>query len=255
MAFKLPDLPFAQDALEPHMSADTLGFHHGKHHASYVKKLNKAIEGTRYAQMALEEIIHAAADESGKQDLFNNAAQHWNHSFFWNCLTAKGGGRPDGELGRRIEADFGGYDKFASAFKDAATGQFGSGWAWLVVDGGKLKVTATPNAVPPLVRGQEALLTCDVWEHAYYLDYQNRRADFVDVYLGHLVDWSFAAKRFANQGEGGRVAAHRYQKAQHKFAQSGKAEEGGRAARQAIEGDEAEELERARRKTAARGGK
>lgn len=204
MAFKLPDLPFDRDALAPHMSAETLDLHHGKHHASYVAKLNEAIDGTRYAEMTLDEIVQAAAAETGDQSVFNNAAQHWNHGFFWNCLGADGGGTPSGELGRRIDADFGGYDSFARAFKDAATGQFGSGWAWLVLDGDTLKVTATANALSPLAHGQHALLTCDVWEHAYYLDYQNRRAEYVDVYLENLVNWSFAAKRFAGQSEGGR---------------------------------------------------
>jgi Fe-Mn family superoxide dismutase len=197
MPFKLPDLPFAYDALAPHMSKETLQFHHDKHHKAYVDKLNAAIEGTRYADMTLDDIIRASAKTPQDVGVFNNAAQHWNHTFFWNCLTPKGGGKPEGELAARIEADFGGYDDFAKAFKAAATGQFGSGWAWLVLDGDDLKVTATPNAELPLMHGQEALLTCDVWEHAYYLDYQNRRPDFVDTVLQKLVNWRYVAERLA----------------------------------------------------------
>jgi Fe-Mn family superoxide dismutase len=200
MAFKLPDLPFAYDALAPHMSKDTLQFHHDKHHKTYVDKLNAAIDGTRYADMALEDIIQASFENPQDRGIFNNAAQHWNHAFFWNCLSPSGG-EPGGELAERIEADFGGYDAFAKAFKEAAVGQFGSGWAWLVLDGDTLKVTATPNAELPLVHDQHALLTCDVWEHAYYLDYQNRRPDFVDAVLQDIVNWDFVAERLAQAGE------------------------------------------------------
>jgi len=201
MAFKLPELPFAYDALAPHMSKKTLEFHHDKHHKGYVDKLNAAVDGTRYAGMALEEIIRETAKNSKERGIFNNAAQHWNHAFFWNCLSPGGGGKPEGALAERIKADFGSYDDFAKAFKQAATGQFGSGWAWLVLDGGALKVTATPNAETPMIHGQHALLTCDVWEHAYYLDYQNRRPDFVETVLKELVNWKFVAERLDEQGE------------------------------------------------------
>jgi len=201
MAFKLPELPFAYDALAPHMSKKTLEFHHDKHHKGYVDKLNAAVDGTRYAGMALEEIIRETAKNSKERGIFNNAAQHWNHAFFWNCLSPDGGGKPQGALADRIKADFGSYDEFAKSFKQAATGQFGSGWAWLVLDGGALKVTATPNAETPMIHGQHALLSCDVWEHAYYLDYQNRRPDFVETVLKELVNWKFVAERLDEQGE------------------------------------------------------
>ena len=221
MTFKLPDLPFSQDSLAPHMSAKTLAFHHGKHHKAYVDKLNAAIEGTAFSKIKNKKIIHKTTKKKKKKGLFNNAAQHWNHSFFWSCLTPDGGGKPEGELARQIDSDFGSFDKFKKAFKDAATGQFGSGWAWLVVDGGKLKVTATANAELPLLVGQNALLTCDVWEHAYYLDYQNRRPDFVEAFLSDMVNWSFASERFARQGEGNSTAARRFQEAQESFAATG----------------------------------
>ncbi|HSR72906.1 MAG TPA: superoxide dismutase [Kiloniellales bacterium] len=211
MSFSLPDLPFAYDALAPHMSKATLEFHHDKHHKTYVDKLNAAIDGTRYADMALEDIIRESARNPEERGVFNNAAQHWNHAFFWNCLSPDGGSRPEGELAKRIDADFGGYDAFAKAFKDAAVGQFGSGWAWLVQDNGKLAVTATPNAEPPMIHDQHALLTCDVWEHAYYLDYQNRRPDFVEAVLKELVNWDFVAERLDQGREDfeavGKVAA------------------------------------------------
>jgi superoxide dismutase, Fe-Mn family len=197
MAFELPPLPFAKDSLEPHMSAKTLDFHHGKHHQTYVTQLNKLLEGSTMAGQSLEQIIRATAKDDGKTAIFNNAAQVWNHTFFWNGMKPHGGGKPSGDLLKGIEQAFGDYDKFKEQFKAAATSQFGSGWAWLVADRGKLAVTKTPNAVNPMVQGQTALLTCDVWEHAYYLDYQNRRADFVGVFLDHLVNWDFAAKNLA----------------------------------------------------------
>ena len=197
MAFELPPLPYAEDALEPHMSAETLRFHHGKHHKAYVDKLNKAIKGTALESRPLEEIIRATAGDDKKTKVFNNGAQTWNHTFFWHCLTPQGGGAPDGDLAERIDAAFGGLDGFKERFTSAATGQFGSGWAWLVLDGDSLKVTATANADNPMTKGQVPLLTCDVWEHAYYLDYQNRRPDFVQSFLDHLVNWSFAAEALA----------------------------------------------------------
>jgi Fe-Mn family superoxide dismutase len=188
----LPDLPYRQSALEPHISERTLDFHYGKHHAGYVTKANKMIEGTPLAEKSLEEIVQAAAGDASKAGLFNNSAQVWNHTFFWNSMAPSGGGQPSGELGQRIDADFGSYDQFREAFVTAATTQFGSGWAWLVEDGGKLAVTKTANADTPLVHGQNPLLTIDVWEHAYYLDYQNRRPDFVNAFLDHLANWEFA---------------------------------------------------------------
>lgn len=251
MAFPLPDLPYAYDALEPHMSADTLKFHHDKHHKSYVDKLNAAIEGTKFEGMKLEEIIQEAAKGKDTQSLFNNAAQAWNHTFFWHCMSPESTGRPDGELARAIDEAFGGFDEFKQEFVAKAGGQFGSGWAWLVLDNGKLTVTSTPNAGLPMTNGQQALLTCDVWEHAYYLDYQNRRPDFVKTFLDRLVDWEFVAENFAMQGEGGSMAGRRYQDMQHRFAESGKVEKFAREAEHALEGEEGAELERARRQTAS----
>lgn len=188
----LPDLPYAATALDPHISERTLEFHHGKHHATYVTNANNMIKDTPLADASLEDIIAAAAGDADKAGLFNNAAQIWNHTFFWNSLSPSGGGQPGGDLGKRIDADFGSYDKFREAFVTAATTQFGSGWAWLVEDGGKLAVTKTANADTPLTAGQKPLLTIDVWEHAYYLDYQNRRPDFINAYLDNLVNWEFA---------------------------------------------------------------
>lgn len=197
MAFELPPLPYAKDALEPHMSARTLEFHHGKHHQAYVTNLNNLVKDTPMAKQSLEDIIRATAKDESKTGIFNNAAQVWNHTFFWNCMKPNGGGQPSGDLAQRITQAFGSFDKFKEQFKAAAATQFGSGWAWLVADGGKLKVTKTPNAVNPMSQGQTALLTCDVWEHAYYLDFQNRRPDFVQTFLDHLVNWDFVAKNLA----------------------------------------------------------
>ena len=194
MAFELPALPFAEDALEPYYSARTLSFHHGKHHKAYVDNLNKLITGTDLESKPLEEIILLAAGDADKAGMFNNAAQVWNHTFFWHCMKPGGGGKPSGELAARIDAAFGGYDKFVEQFKAAAVGRFGSGWGWLVLEGGELKIVSTPNAETPLAKGQKALLTVDVWEHAYYLDYQNRRPDFVQAFLDHLVNWDFVAE-------------------------------------------------------------
>ncbi|TAN49701.1 MAG: superoxide dismutase [Rhodospirillales bacterium] len=192
MAFELPPLPFASDALEPHISARTFEFHHGKHHAAYVTNLNNLIKDSDLAAKSLEEVIKiAAADLPAKQGIFNNAAQVWNHTFFWNCLKKGGGGKPGARLLAMIDSDLGGFDKFKEDFKNAAVTQFGSGWAWLVLDGGKLKITKTANADLPLAHGQKALLTVDVWEHAYYLDWQNRRPDFVQCILDNLVNWDF----------------------------------------------------------------
>jgi len=197
--FSLPALPYADNALDPVISANTLGFHHGKHHQAYVDNLNKAVAGTPFADMTLEAIIAATYGVAERTAIYNNAAQHWNHSFYWRSLKAQGGGEPPAALKQRIEAAFGSVDACRKELLTAATTQFGSGWAWLVQDGDKLAVTKTGNADSPLHGGQKPLLTIDVWEHAYYLDYQNRRADYVNGVLGKLLDWGFAA---ANLGLG-----------------------------------------------------
>ncbi|HWD60521.1 MAG TPA: superoxide dismutase [Stellaceae bacterium] len=197
MAFQLPPLPYPANALEPYVSAKTLDFHHGKHHKAYVDNLNRMVEGKPEANQSLEEIIAATHHDDAKTGVFNNAAQVWNHTFFWNCMAKGGGGEPGGEVKKAIEHDFGKIETFTKEFKEAATTQFGSGWAWLVFDAGKLKVIKTANAVNPIAGGQTALLTCDVWEHAYYLDYQNRRPDFVQAFIEHLINWDFVAKNLA----------------------------------------------------------
>jgi Fe-Mn family superoxide dismutase len=191
MAFELPELPYAKDAL-PGVSAETLEYHHDKHHAAYVKNLNGLIEGTDNENKSLEDII-----TSSDGGVFNNSAQVWNHSFFWNCMTPdNGGGAPTGDLGEKVNSAFGSYDKFAEEFSDAAKTQFGSGWAWLVDDGG-LKIMKTANADLPLAHGVKALLTLDVWEHAYYIDYRNARPDHIKNFLDKLVNWDFVAKNLA----------------------------------------------------------
>jgi Fe-Mn family superoxide dismutase len=189
MSFSLPELPYAVDALAPHMSAETLEIHHGKHHRSYVDTLNKLIEGTPDAGKNLEAIILSAEGA-----IFNNAAQIWNHTFFWNSMKPNGGGRPNGELAQRLEQDFGSFAKVISEFSAAALSQFGSGWAWLVADKGKLAVTKTGNADLPLKHGQTALLAVDVWEHAYYIDHRNLRPRYIETFFGKLVNWDFAAQ-------------------------------------------------------------
>ena len=195
MAIELPALPYARDALAPHISAETLDYHYGKHHQAYVTNLNNLIKGTQLESADLETIV-----KNSQGGMFNNAAQVWNHTFFWNSMKPHGGGAPSGNLAAAITRDCGGLDKFKEQFKATAVGQFGSGWAWLVSDKGALKIVGTPNAVTPLAEGQTALLTCDVWEHAYYLDYQNRRPDFVQAFLDHLVNWDFAAQNLAKAG-------------------------------------------------------
>ncbi len=194
MAFELPDLPYEKNALEPYMSAETLEFHHGKHHQAYVNNLNKAIEGTEHEGKSLEQIIQAAEINSG---LFNNAAQHWNHSFFWQCLSPNGGGEPTGEVADLIGSSFGSYEKFTEEFSTAAATQFGSGWAWLITDGSKLQVMKTPNADLPLKHGEKALLTIDVWEHAYYIDYRNARPKFIETVVDNLINWDFVNQNLA----------------------------------------------------------
>ena len=197
MAYELPPLPYEYTALEPHISKRTLEFHHDKHHAAYVNNFNAAAKGTDLDKLSIEAVIKATANDASKAGIFNNAAQAWNHTFYWHSMKPKGGGQPTGELAKKIESDLGGFAKFVEAFKAAGATQFGSGWAWLVVDAGKLAVTKTPNAETPLTKGQVPLITMDVWEHAYYLDFQNRRPDYITTFLEHLVNWDFAAKNLA----------------------------------------------------------
>jgi Fe-Mn family superoxide dismutase len=198
MAYELPPLPYDYSALEPHISKRTLEFHHDKHHAAYVNNFNAAAKGTELDSMSIEAVIKATANDPSKTPVFNNAAQAWNHTFFWHSLKGNGGGLPSGALAKKIDADFGSFDKFAEAFKTAATTQFGSGWAWLVLDGNKLAVTKTANADTPIAKGQIPLITLDVWEHAYYLDYQNRRPDYIGTFLKSLVNWDFASKNLGS---------------------------------------------------------
>jgi Fe-Mn family superoxide dismutase len=197
VAFELPALPYAEDALEPVYSARTISFHYGKHHKAYVDNLNKLIAGTDLEGKALEEVVAAVAGDPAKVGVFNNAAQVWNHTFFWNSMKPGGGGAPGGDLATRIEAAFGDLAGLVEAFKTAAVGRFGSGWAWLVMEAGDPKIVTTPNAEMPVPPGQKALLTVDVWEHAYYLDYQNRRPDWVQAFFDSLVNWEFAEANFA----------------------------------------------------------
>ena len=196
MSIKFPALPYATNALEPHVSANTLEHHHGKHHKAYVDKLNNAIEGTAYEGKSLEAII-AAAHKASEAGIFNNAAQSWNHTFLWNSMSPTGGGEPAGPLAEAIDRQFGSVQAFREAFKAAALAQFGSGWTWLVRTKKGLDIVSTGNADTPLVHGTTPLLTLDVWEHAYYLDYQNKRDAYVDVFLASLVNWDFAAKNYA----------------------------------------------------------
>lgn len=194
MAFELPKLPYGDTDLQPVISAQTISFHYGKHHKAYVDNLNKLIEGTPMAQQSLEEIIKATAGQADKVGIFNNAAQIWNHTFYWNCLKPKGGGKPSSALFNKIQSDFGDFENFKKELVNAALTQFGSGWAWLVADAGKLKVVKTPNAEVPFTKGQKCLLTIDVWEHAYYLDYQNKRADYANALFDQLINWEFVEK-------------------------------------------------------------
>jgi Fe-Mn family superoxide dismutase len=199
MAFELSPLPYDYKALEPHISANTMHLHHDKHHRTYVTTLNDLIKGTSDEKKPLEEIIKESAGKADKVKVFNNAAQSWNHDFFWHCMKPQGGGKPNSEVSGTLDNAFGSIDGFKDEFKKAAIEQFGSGWAWLVLDKGQLKIIKTANADLPLAHGQTALLTCDVWEHAYYLDYQNRRPDFVQAFLDHLVDWDFVARNLSSR--------------------------------------------------------
>lgn len=197
MAYQLPALPYEYTALEPYISKSTLEFHHDKHHAAYVNNYNNAVAGTDLDSHSIEDVIKTIAGDASKSGLFNNAAQAWNHTFYWNCMKSGGGGQPTGELADKIKADFGSYENFVEEFKKAGATQFGSGWAWLVLDNGTLKVTKTSNAENPLTAGQVPLLTMDVWEHAYYLDYQNRRPDYMGDFVGSLINWDFVAENYA----------------------------------------------------------
>ena len=200
MAFDLPSLPYSRDALAPHISEETLNFHYGKHHQAYVTNLNKLVEGGPMADSSLEEIIQASAGDASKAGVFNNAAQVWNHTFYWHSMKPGGGGTPTGKIAEMIDRDFGSYDAFKESFSTAGATQFGSGWAWLVLDAsGKLAVRKTPNAETPLTEdGVTPLLTMDVWEHAYYLDFQNARPKYIETFLGELVNWDFANQNLAD---------------------------------------------------------
>lgn len=192
MEHKLPDLPYAKDALAPHMSAETLEFHHDKHHATYVNKLNELIKGTEYEDLDLVDII-----KKSEGPTFNNSAQVWNHTFFWNSLSPQGGGKPAGELASAIDQAFGSLDSFKEKFSTAAANNFGSGWTWLIKKGdGSLDILNTSNAGTPVKDGTQALLTCDVWEHAYYIDYRNARPKYLEAFW-NIVNWDFAAENFS----------------------------------------------------------
>jgi Fe-Mn family superoxide dismutase len=192
MPFTLPELPYPKDALAPHISAETLDFHHGKHHAAYVTNLNKLLEG-KDAGGTLEDVILRS-----EGPVFNNAAQVWNHTFYWNCMKPKGGGKPTGDLLAAVTRDFGSFEKFREEFANAAATQFGSGWAWLVHDKGKLAIAKTGNADLPMKHNQKALLTIDVWEHAYYIDYRNARPKYIETFLDQLVNWDFVLGNLKN---------------------------------------------------------
>jgi Fe-Mn family superoxide dismutase len=197
----LPPLPYAENALEPVISAKTLSFHYGKHHRGYVDTANKLIAGTELADLPLDRIVTATAGNVDRTRIFNNAAQAWNHDFYWHCLKPKGGGEPPTPLKHKMEAAFGSVDACKKELADNAVGQFGSGWAWLVLEGSKIKVVKTANADTPLAQGLRPLLTLDVWEHAYYLDYQNKRADHVNAVIDKLANWEFAAENLARLGQ------------------------------------------------------
>ena len=193
--FRLPPLPYPENALAPAISANTIGFHYGKHHRAYVDNLNKqVVEMPDLVSLSLIEIVQKTAENAEQKSIFNNAAQAWNHEFYWNSLTPKGGAAPTGVLKDRIDADFGGVAHLKDALRKVSVAQFGSGWGWLVEEDGKLRVVSTSNADTPIVHGQKPLLTIDVWEHAYYLDYQNRRSDYVDAVLDRIINWDFASE-------------------------------------------------------------
>ena len=193
----LPPLPYADNALDPVITAHTMSFHYGKHHKTYVDNLNKLVVGTEFADMSLEQVIAGSAGKADKVGIFNNSAQIWNHTFYWHSMKPNGGGTPTGAIAAKIDAAFGSFDNFKKEFQNAALTQFGSGWAWLVAEGGALKIVKTPNAEVPFTKGQTPLLTIDVWEHAYYVDYRNRRADYAAALIDKLLNWDFAADNLA----------------------------------------------------------
>ena len=197
MSVVLPDLPFKKDALAPHISSQTLEFHHDKHHQAYVANVNRLIEGTALAGMSIGNIVTESAKSSEMTGVFNNAAQVWNHTFYWQSMKRDGGGAPSGSIAAKIDSDFGGYSDFSREWKDAGLAQFGSGWVWLVLNKGKLEIMKTANAGTPLVSGVKPLLVVDVWEHAYYLDYQNRRGDYLDSFVKNLINWDFVDANLA----------------------------------------------------------
>jgi superoxide dismutase, Fe-Mn family len=193
----LPALPYPENALDPVISAKTMSFHYGKHHRTYVETTNKLIAGTQFAEMPLEQIVSATAGKADRVEIFHNAAQAWNHGFYWQCLKPKGGGEPPAALKQKLEAAFGSVEAFKKEWSKAAVTQFGSGWAWLVLEGDTLKVVKTADADTPMVSGMKPLLTIDVWEHAYYLDYQNKRVDHVNALIDKLTNWEFAAQNLS----------------------------------------------------------
>jgi superoxide dismutase, Fe-Mn family len=195
MAFELPSLPYANDALAPYMSSETLDFHHGKHHQTYVTNLNNLVKDSDMQDATLEDIIVKSSKDSSMAGIFNNAGQHWNHILFWQCMKPNGGGAIPSELESRINSDFGSVDQFKETFIQAGTTQFGSGWAWLAIDNGKLVVTKSANASSPLVDGMKPILGCDVWEHSYYIDYRNKRPDYLKAFLDNLVNWEFVSSQ------------------------------------------------------------
>lgn len=195
MAFELPSLPYEKDALAPYMSSETLDFHHGKHHQTYVTNLNNLVKDSDMQDASLEDIVVKSSKDSSMAGIFNNAGQHWNHILFWQCMKPNGGGAIPSELENRINSDFGSVDQFKEAFVQAGTTQFGSGWAWLAIDNGKLVVTKSANASNPLVDGMKPILGCDVWEHSYYIDYRNKRPDYLKAFLDNLVNWEFVASQ------------------------------------------------------------
>ena len=195
MTFELPSLPYASDALAPYMSSETLDFHHGKHHQTYVTNLNNLVKDTDMQDSSLEEIVVKSSKDPSMAGIFNNSGQHWNHILFWQCMKPNGGGSMPSELESRITSDLGGIDQFKEAFIQAGITQFGSGWAWLAIDNGKLVVTKSPNASNPLVDGMKPILGCDVWEHSYYIDYRNKRPDYLKAFLDSMVNWEFVASQ------------------------------------------------------------
>tara|TARA_B100000700_G_scaffold113322_1_gene127403 strand:- start:1199 stop:1792 length:594 start_codon:yes stop_codon:yes gene_type:complete len=191
MTFELPKLNYSKDALSPIMSEETLDLHHGKHHQTYITNLNKFIQDTDMSNNTLEEIIHKSSKDISMTGIFNNASQHWNHNLFWKCMKPKGGGKMPPKLEKRILSDFGSVEEFKNKFKQAGITQFGSGWCWLSINNGKLVVSKTANAVNPLIENMKPILGCDVWEHSYYIDFRNKRPEYLDKFVDNLIDWEF----------------------------------------------------------------